>query len=184
MADSRNKSSDSNSKSDTSDTQSPSSSPIQEAFQKVWSTVKKAADPRTERRFSVPDFLRRESSTTSSTSSTRQASSEQISPMRTPPKAKQPEARRSSTSPKDRPQPSRTFSVPAYFRKYSSLRRPPSPEQEVRPEDEDDSKFGNTLIGLLGRNKSSQYLLSPRTLDKIDEEIADERIRKQRQVQG
>ena len=179
MANSRNNSSDSNSKSSTSDNQSPSSSPIQEAFQKVWNTVKKAADPRTERRFSLPGFLRRESSITPSTSLPRQTSSHQTSPVRTPPKANRPEDRRSSSSPKGRPQSRRTFSVPEYFRKYSpSSRRPPSPEQEVRPEDEEDSKFGNTLIGLLGRNKNSRYLLSPGTLKKIDKEIADEKIQK------
>lgn len=48
----------------------------------------------------------------------------------------------------------------------------------MRPEDEEDSKFGNTLIGLLGRNQNSRYLLSPGTLKKIDKEIADERIQR------
>ncbi|MCJ1246080.1 hypothetical protein MMC30_003284 [Trapelia coarctata] len=187
MAGSRNNSGDSNAKNDTSDTQSPSSSPLQETFQKVWNTVKKAADPRTERRFSIPSFLRRNSSTTPVTSPPRQGSSDQTSsvptsPERTQPQpqANRPEAKRASSSPKGRLEARRTFSVPEFLRRFSSSQRPPSPEQEqeVRPEDEEDSKFGNTVIGLLGRNPRYRYLLCEKTQQKVDAEIAEEKVQK------
>lgn len=48
----------------------------------------------------------------------------------------------------------------------------------MRPEDEEESKFGNTLIGLLGRNPDTRYLLCERTKQKVDAEIAEEKLQK------
>ena len=181
MARSRVNTRNTNTKNDTSDT-SPSSSPLQETFQKVWSTVKKAADPRTERRFSVPSFLRKNSSNTPARSPPRKVSSGETSSAPTSPGQPSPpasarEAKRVSPSAKTRARPRRTFSVPEFLRRFSS-QHTPSSEQEVRPEDEEESKFGNTVIGLLGRNPNYRYLLCDRTKQKIDAEIAEEKIQK------
>lgn len=177
MADSRNNSSDSNTKDDTSDSQSPTSSPIQGSFQKVWKTIKKAADPRTERGFPVPSFLRRDSSITPSASPSRRGSSGTTSPEQSPPRARQPEDNRSSATPPARPQPRRTFSVPEFLRR-GSTQSESTPEEETRPEEVEAWKFGHTLIGLMGRHERYRYLLCPRTLAKIDEEVAEEKIKK------
>jgi hypothetical protein len=74
----------------------------------------------------------------------------------------------------------RTFSVPSFLRRSPQASRARSRSQRRRAADEEDSKFGDALIGLMGRNDKYRNYLCNSTRQQIEKEVEKEQEEKRK----